>query len=608
MIKKISFILGLSIVISLIIIPPAMAVDDDLFILDEIVVTATRYPVEVSKTPVSMEVITEEKIQNSGAKSVAGLLNGIAGVRIINNGGLSGLKTVHIRGSESSQVLILFDGQPVNNCQNGQTDLGQLPLYNVKKVEILKGPASAIYGANALGGVINIFTEDISDGTQVEFKAGYGSYSTSNVELSYSSREEKTGVIFAFNKKSSSGFRKNPDNSGLEQLGFFTKVNYNVNSNNNILLTLNYNNSEKEVPGSLSLPSPSATQDDLDKNINIQWQQEKNAAETTVSLYNNTHELIYDNPDEWGYTGPSIHNTGKTGLELNRVNYLDKHTVFYGLEFKNNTVDSNENGKHEFLNKALYLHDKWQIKSPVKLTIGARYDNHEKFGSAISPRIGTVYEIDENTSIHLSAGKAYRTPTFNDLYWPASMYTEGNPDLKSETAIAYEVGIVNRKENMKTEVNIFNKDVDDLIEWAEGEDYVWRPYNVNKAVIRGTELIFEKLINENLSFDINYTYLDAKDKETDEQLKDKHNASMGIKFDKNDYFIKLNASYVDGRIKNLEGYTVVDARLSKVFNVNQRDIEVALSINNLLNNDDYQINKGYPLPGRNYMLSIGTKF
>jgi len=555
-----------------------------------------------------MEVITEEEIENKNAESVAELLNNVAGIRIMSNGGSAGLKTIHIRGSVSSQVLILVDGQQMNNCQNGQSDLGQLPLYNVKRVEILKGPASAIYGANALGGVVNIITKDVSKKQQIELGIEYGSYNSSNVEINYSASEGKTGLAFAFSKKSSDGHREIPDNSGLKQMAFFTKIDHKLSSNNKLILTLNYNNSEKEVPGKILWPSPNATQDDLDRNIFLKWEQKKSAIETNAVIYNNSHKLSYDNPDGWGYTGPSVHNTGRTGLELNRVNYLNNHILSYGLEIKNNTIDSTDNGEHEFLNKALYIHDEWEVNSPIKLTFGARYDDHEKFASEISPRLGTVYEINKNTNLHLSAGKAYRTPTFNDLYWPADMFSEGNPDLKAETAVAYEAGIVNFKKDMKTELNIFNKDVDDMINWAAGDDFIYRPYNVNNAIIKGVEFVLAKQLRSNFSFNINYTYLDAKDEETEEQLKDKHNANLGIKYSKNDLELNMDARYVDGRVNNMESYTVVDARVAKIFKVQDRDVKLALSINNLLNNEEYQINEGYPMPVRNYMLEVSTKF
>ncbi len=607
--KSTGFIFVLSVIVMVFLAFPVIAEEGvELFTVDEVVVTATRYPVQLSETPVSMEVITEEEIENKNAESVAELLYDVAGVRIMSNGGPAGLKTIHIRGSVSSQVLILVDGQPVNNCQNGQSDLSQLPLYNVKRVEILKGPASAIYGANALGGVVNIITKSVSEKQQIELGLEYGSYNSSNIELNYSASEGKTGLAFAFSKKSSDGYREILDNSGLKQLAFFTKLNYNLSANNKLILTYNYNNSEKEVPGSISWPSPNATQDDLDRNIYVKWEQKKSAIETNAVIYNNSHKLSYDNPDEWGYTGASVHNTGRTGLELNRINYLNNHTLAYGLEVKNNTIDSTDNGEHEFLNKAFYIHDEWEVNSPLKLTFGARYDDHEKFASEISPRLGAVYEINKNTNLHLSAGKAYRTPTFNDLYWPADMFSEGNPDLKAETAVAYEAGIVNLKGDMKTELNIFNKDVDDMINWAAGDDFIYRPYNVNNAIIKGVEFALAKQLISNFSFNINYTYLDAKDEVTEEQLKDKHNANLGIKYSENNLELNMDARYVDGRINDMEGYTVLDAHVAKVFKIQGRNVKLALSINNLLNNEEYQINEGYPMPGRNYVMEVSTKF
>ncbi len=617
--KGIGFILVLSIIVNLVVIFPVMAEEDDLFTMDELVVTATRYPVEMSETPVSIEVITEEEVQNTNADNVGELLDDVSGVNIRDNGG-AGLKTIHIRGSASSQVLVLMDGQPINNVQNGDTDLGQLPLSNVKKIEVLKGPASAIYGANALGGVVNIITKDIHKEANAEFKVAYGSYNTSDVKLNYSAREGKTGLIFTLNKKASDGFREIPaDNSAFDQMSFFSKIDHQINNNSNLVLIFHYNDSDKESPGMLSdsnsdgdyddmydlAGTPNGIQNDMDKNINIKWEQNKSCTDTTVMIYSNQHELAYSD----AFTD-DVHKTNNTGLEFNKTNYLDEHTIAYGLEVKNSKIDSTKNGEHDFLNKAVYIHDEWEIKGPLKITIGARYDDHEKFGSEISPRLGMVYNLNKETNLHFSAGKAYRTPTYNDLYYPVTMYAEGDPDLKPETGIAYEAGITNLKEDVKTGLTIFQKDIENYIFWTSGDDFVWRPYNL-QAFIKGAELVFEKQLNKCLSFNMNYTYLDSINEETEEQLagEAKHNANLRLKYTKNDYGISLNGRYVGGRAdESLEDYTVVDARVSKAFTAQGRDFNVALNINNLLNNEDYQINKGYPMPDCNYMLEVSTRF
>ena len=578
--------------------------------LDEIVVTATRYPVHKNETPVSVEVINQEKINNSTAENVAEVINNIAGVNIINYGGSTGQKIIHIRGSKPSQVLILMDGQPINNNQNGQTDLGQLPLSNVKKIEVLKGPASALYGANALGGVVNIMTETADEDPSRDLNVSFGSYNSSDLEFSYSTTKEKNSYLFTIDKKSSAGFRKNPDHSGMTQLALFSKINHQLNDNSELVFTLNYQDSNKEVPGSLSYQTPNAIQNDLTKNINIKWKQNKSHLETTAMFYYNKHKQKYDNPDQFSYEGPSLHKTKNIGFDIKRTNYLNKHTISYGMEIKNNSIDSNENGEHEFLNSSLFLQDEWQLKDSLKLILGSRYDNHEKFGSRVNTRLGTMYNINKNINCYFSAGQAYRTPTFNDLYWPADAFSEGNPDLSPENGMAYEIGLIKKNNNMKTEINVFKKEITDMISWAQGSDDIYRPYNINKAAINGLELIFEKQLNQYFSLSFNYSYLDAVNQKTNEQLAGsaKHRSNLNLKYTPADYKISVNSSYVGTRADDsLNNYIVVDTRLAKTLIVKNKEIEVSLSINNLFNKN-YQVNTGYPMPNRNYTLEIGTNF
>ncbi|AZO94696.1 TonB-dependent receptor [Halocella sp. SP3-1] len=605
--KRINLALIFLVIFLLITGQPLMADEgqDELFVLDDIVVTASKYSEKLSDTTVSMDILTQEDIQEKNAQNVAELLRGLTGIYISDHGGPAGLKTIRIRGSETNQVLVLLDGQAINSSQNGEIDLSQLPVEQIERIEVLKGPASALYGANALGGVVNIITKGGSRKPITEFKVRYGSFETQQTAFSHRGNTGRVGYNITAVEKDSDGDR---ENSSLEQMMFFSRFDIEMDQYNDIIISFQYNDSDKGVPGPQTSPSPNAEQDDQDTNINLKWRQNKEAYDTNLLIYHNKHEQVYDNPDEWGYTEASKHNTARTGIEFNRTDYFKLHNLTYGIEFKRNKIDSNENGQHDNLNQALFIQDKWQIIEPLEISIGTRFDDHEVFGSEFSPRLGAVYSINDDLNVFASAAKAYRTPTFNDLYWPADAYTEGNPDLEPETALAYETGIRYFKQDMKLELNYFTRDVEDLINWAAGTDYIFRPYNVDEARTKGTELIFSKRYNMGVTVGFNYTYLDSRDKETDDRLAPIHNANLDLSYKKGDISSSLICHSVKNRPDELDDYTVVDVKLAKVFFFDEGESELYFKVNNLLNNKDYEVREGYPMPERNYTLGLSTKF
>jgi outer membrane receptor for ferrienterochelin and colicins len=224
--------------------------------------------------------------------------------------------------------------------------------------------------------------------------------------------------------------------------------------------------------------------------------------------------------------------------------------------------------------------------------------------------------MSSNLNLHTSIAKAYRGPTFNELYWPHQDFGdwgeyEGNPDLGPESTVAYETGLRYLDSGFKGELNLFKRDVDYLIDWSAGLDGVNRPYNINSAEIKGVEMILTRQLTDDFTVDFDYTYLDARDKETDKQLNDRpyHTANVSFSYDQEKFNANLSGKLVgerqDGSTQNmLPSYFVVDFNTSKEIN---NDLELILEINNLFDKD-YEASDGYPMPGRNYMLKLNKKF
>jgi outer membrane receptor for ferrienterochelin and colicins len=598
---------------------------DSIFTLEEIVVIASKYPQELLESIASVEILSKEDIELSKSENLAGVIKNIAGLEITDYGSPGDIKSVSIRGSSPEQVLIMIDGQVVNDPQIGKIDLGLIPSDMIEKIEIYRGPASALYGANALGGVINIITKSGEEEKKGTVGVSYGNYSTQKYQASYQNKSDDMGYFFTGEYYKTEGDR---ENSQLDKVSLIGKISKEIDQQTDLDLAIRYHDYQRGLPGSIDYPTPNAQQNDRNFNLNLKWQKKKEDKDINIMAWYDFHRLYYDNPNEWGHTGASIHKTYTAGLSFDSTHYNfnfnnknreSDHTLTWGGEIKQHWLDSTDIGTKQDLNGAVFIQDVWQpAEEDLSITAGLRYDYHQIFGGQFNPRIGISYRLQDELSIHASVGRAYRAPTYDDLYWPEDGYVGGNPNLLPETAWAYEAGMhfINEKGDVQAELNVFRKNANQLISWAADSDGVWRPSNIGSARVDGAEVILKKEFNENFTGNINYTYLNARDLDTDSQLKPKHKYGFGLAYlnqfgeNKDNFTVSLNGNLVAGRPDDLDKYYLFDANLDRDFTINKekdRKIKLSFSIKNLFDQKP-ELVSGYPIQGRTYLLGISTEF
>ncbi|MCL5037492.1 MAG: TonB-dependent receptor [Chloroflexi bacterium] len=523
---------------------PALSEEEKkpVFDLGEIVVTGTLKPLEVKNIPADVTVITEKDIDEIKPLDIGDILEGVPGVYIMRQGSLGQLETIQVRGGQSRQVLIMIDGVPMNSPNLGTVDLSELPVNDIKKIEIVRGPYSALYGDRAMNGVVNIITRESKPGTGYKASATYGSFNTLLASLEIGSGNKKTSFVIRPSIKSTDGARQN-SYQRLDDLYF--RLDQKM-GRAKFALTGNSLKSKTGTPGvrpSADFSQRSQTQqvlgnDDISAPYDYTWSRE--------SLYN--ARLSWGNLDVstyYKYSKPSYYferidfpnnlhkqsdtsNMGTWGGEIRYRMPLSKtstltggiygENTFFGytsndLDVPNNTV-ATTSSEYSRNNIAYYL--EYLLNSDrVTFSAGARYDRFTGFGSQLTPRAGLKYKFSENVAAYTSYGVGFSAPTLNDLYWPQDSYAVGNPNLQPEKNTTFEAGLEflpSKKIFFRT--TYFSDNLKNAIIWLPVGSpgpfgNRWMPGNLNSLIKRGVEAELKWKLSNTLTFNTNYTQISA---------------------------------------------------------------------------------------------------
>jgi outer membrane cobalamin receptor len=586
--------------------------------LGQVVVTATRTEVEISDSPQPISVITKEKIMNTPDRTIPEIIQRAAGVQVNQNGPIGSISSTQIRGSEAGQVLIMIDGRRINDAQNGQFDLSNLPLSKdeIERIEVLRGGASALYGSDAMGGVINIITKSPTKEPEAQVSASYGRFNTQEYSLSTHWKPGSLGYGLFATGGISDGYRPNSDYQGWNLGG---ELYYDLPWKGE--LKFSGRNTQKEIgaPGSINFTDPDDREKDNLTQLDLNYR-DKIGSNVTLDFkgWQNINRQIFDPGTQGPNVGSStVNKSYATGGNLQATASIGSaNLVTGGIEAIQNRVDSSASGVHQGTTGAIYLQDEIEVARPLTTTLGLRYDANSLFQNQLDPRAALLVRLPWETRVRASVARSYRAPTFNDLFWPATGFTAGNPNLQPEKAWSYELGGEKKFGDLAIfKVAGFYRDVTYLLLWAPGTDFIWRPTNVQSADIWGaeTELVFYPW--KGLSIPLNYSYLYPRDESTGEPItnKPKHIINAEVEY-VTPFGVKssLKGRYVQYYVNNTStlnrDYFVLDIRLSYEFKVYQKfKGEGFVSLTNAFN-EQYQVNEGYPMPPQSLNGGLSLAF
>lgn len=611
------------------------------FALEDMVVTASRVPTQKVDTPADISVITKEEIADQNYASASDALRAIPGVNVLGSGAKGssmGQDKILLNGDE--RVLVLVDGRRMNLGSSGNSSADWLPPVNaIERIEVLKGGGSALYGTDAVGGVINVIMKKGSDiGNHVTVKAAGGSWNAEQYAISASgSTDSGLGLIVSATKerrgeykfKNANGKSQLLKNSGYDDTGVIVKLDQKVGEDNRIGVNFEHINADGGSPFGYSGFGNTDSHKRISNNVALRYDWNESSDERGyVQVYKNYQHAHFRSPvasRQSNFTDSTI------GIEAQQnFKFSDTDEMTAGLEYYKTTVDNNAlyTGKRDINNKAIFAENRWEFAPTWQLNAGLRYDHHSKYGSEVTPKVALNKKFDENSNVYLSWGRVFNAPTTDDLFWHqvdssqwGTFYTYGDPNLKPEKGYVWTFG-GNTKLNEKTSLsaNVFYSKITDAIDW----DYTSVPnytlaVNVNKEKRRGLELSLNHDFDDNLSAYASYTYVQVKQdkgKGFTKDLTTKPNIyRAGLKYKNADWLFTLNANAVTGQSeKNFVDSSYFTLDLGAQYKINDN---AKLFINGYnLTNARYAEFGGlykngeakYPMAGRSFIIGAEYTF
>ncbi|WP_201345050.1 TonB-dependent siderophore receptor [Thiohalobacter sp. COW1] len=559
----------LVIISSLLTVPAQSTIAGESLELGRVVVTATRTERDISEVPASVSVITSEEIEKSTAQSADELLQGLAGVDVRHSMGVLSVGTsnkVTMRGMgglTEARALMLIDGVPVNEVWSGGVEWNQIPVEDIERIEVVRGAGSALYGSNAMGGVINIITKKPSEETQTKVTLGYGSMDTKDGSASMSGSAGKWGYRLSGGITRSDGYQPLPENKlkatsidkGAERENFRGVLSYDLTDSSLLSLTGEYYH--HQTTGTYDIPGYNPFEQ-KNKVLSAKYNNRLGGGrELSATLYTKSEDSSYDNANYLtGYTTNRFDSVSEQSNVGGNLQYTApfsssgaaNHVITTGLDFRQGEIDRQDtyyDGSGRFIQvkgsqryAGLYAQDEiFLMDDDLVLNIGGRYDywkNYDGYNydtvaspvetnfedashSSFNPKLGAIYQLNPSTAIRGSVGKAFRAPNLYDLYRTyiatSTMIYYPNADLGPEKVLSYEVGLDQQLGDSATlSVTLYHNDAEDFISTLSitctdpAFTSCYEKQNVGEVSTQGVEVDFRYAFTRHWGLSANYTY------------------------------------------------------------------------------------------------------
>ncbi len=561
--------------------------------LDQVVYTATRTIQLLKNVPVATELITSKDIEQSEATTVSEALQNEIGIDIREDFAGQG---VTIQGMDPERVLVLVDGSRVIGRVDGSIDLNQLSTQDVQQIEIVKGAVSTLYGSEAIGGVINVITSRNTAPFSLGAQVSGGGYipSQGNDELNrtrihapiagsaldLSLGSEKTRFRSGLRFDTNDIMDSDPSTAhtegveGADKVTGFARLSHDITPPATLTLGFRTNQEEKLWIEDAGLQSVQVAYDDEEFNRRVDLSAELDCRPGWAEVYSlkiyrsqNTHDWAkYTQTDN--RIRRDFSESDEEYLEIGGQatrNFGAAHRVIFGADVYWWDIEA-----HNLMSSALrsdfnakinawdaFVQDEFILNPRFTLVPGVRYEQHEVYGVHISPKISAMWKPWDSIRVRSSVGRGYRAPSSKELYYTfnhasAGYIVRGNPDLEPETSISYTFSVEHTyKDRSTSRISMFYNDMENLIDFdslgVTEEFYtgIYQYENIVSAWTRGVEIERTFLVGNNWRYGIAYSYLETRNRETDQELmrRPKHSARFLVNWHPEPWNFRLWARY-----------------------------------------------------------------
>ncbi len=599
--------------------------------LGVMVVTATRTDLDQYNALAPVDVIDRDKIERLQSTTFIDTVQQSPGVDFSTAGGPGSASSLYLRGTNDKHTLILLDSQRIGSATTGLASIEQLQAEMIGRVEIVRGPRASLYGADAIGGVVQVFTRQPGDKLSAYAKAGYGSNNSTQVAFGGDTRLGALRVGAYLNHYDTQGIDNlvddrppNDDDDAYRNSSGLFKLGYDFGNGGALDLGHFASHSEAETDStsrSAILPQP----------YNRHWLESTQLQLRTpvAGIWHTTASIgrMIDDDDQFNERSatpdtPTSHfrTTRESASWQNDLIFNEQHTATLGVDYYEERVDTSGTFRTPAGTEvdtrdntgyfAQYLYGGRRFDLQVSL----REDDNSAYHTETTGNVAVGIHLGARHRLIVSWGEAYKAPTFNDLYWPLdSLGYIGNPDLKSESSENHEIelrGDYSQDDHfaaLRWSLAAYRNDVDNLIQWARISPTRWTPSNVANAEIRGIDSsIAAEIANWLLS--VNYSYIDAVDADSDRRLVNRAQQLFNVDLDRSFGRWELGASwrvrderYGDAaNTQRLHGFGLLDLRIA--FSPTDH-WQLQLKLDNVFDKT-YQLRSNYNQEGAGWFATV----
>ncbi len=480
-----------------------------------VTVTATRTPREVESLTGSADLVTREDLDLKGARTLDEALKEFPGVDVVGDARYGQEVRLNTRGVTSGygtqRTLVLLDGRPLTDEYLGNVDLAQYPLGAMSRVELVRGPASSVYGSNALGGVVNLIPRRGGARPRTELFSEGGSFGSGRLAFSHGTMFGPVDFFLGVEGSRTKGYLRNSRRDRLDWQG------------TGGFLNLGLDREAYEVRLYASAFGAKGTDEDFDRDLDRNSQDLKftwriDPAEEAVAVLRLYRSQLDQTLDWFDRPATDFSQDSYGAVTSLTWRVQAAHLVTGGLELRTEAADVTEAaGDVDERDRmwAVFLQDEIRVTDDLSVVAGLRYDDRSGVSGETSWRLGANWKVAAGTTLRGAVGRAFRFPTISDRFLPNTQYFfmtfEGNPDLDPEQLLSGELGVTQRlAEGITADLTGYASSFKDFWDFVLDDDGVFRPQNIARVRIYGAELGAEAELGAGFSARAQYSYTDAR--------------------------------------------------------------------------------------------------